>query len=151
MSVTTTTHLNLPGTAREALAHYQRAFGGEVHITTYGEVGMPQDAPDAGKVVFGRVTADCGFSVMAYDIPGRDEPFGGLTTRQNGMTVTDQPFFVSVSVSSLGEAEGYWSALAEGATVIEPLAASAWSAGFGMLTDRFSVTWSVDVAGNPAD
>jgi PhnB protein len=29
--------------------------------------------------------------------------------------------------------------------VIEPLAASAWSAGFGMLTDRFGVTWSLDV------
>ena len=29
---------------------------------------------------------------------------------------------------------------------VEPLAASAWSAGFGMLTDRFGVTWSVSVA-----
>lgn len=27
------------------------------------------------------------------------------------------------------------------------LAASAWSAGFGMLTDRFGVTWVLDVAG----
>ena len=31
------------------------------------------------------------------------------------------------------------------AFVVEPLAASAWSAGFGMLTDRFGVTWSVSV------
>ncbi|MYR62389.1 VOC family protein, partial [Streptomyces sp. SID625] len=30
--------------------------------------------------------------------------------------------------------------------VVEPLAASAWSAGFGMLTDRFGVTWVLDVA-----
>jgi len=27
-----------------------------------------------------------------------------------------------------------------------PLAASPWSPGFGMLTDRFGVTWVVDVA-----
>ncbi len=29
--------------------------------------------------------------------------------------------------------------------MIEPLAASAWAAGFGMLTDRFGVTWVIDV------
>ncbi len=30
--------------------------------------------------------------------------------------------------------------------IVEPLAASAWSAGFGMLTDRFGVTWSISVS-----
>ena len=41
-----------------------------------------------------------------------------------------------------------------GAVIVEPLAASAWSAGFGMLTDRFGVTWSATVtadAGGAAD
>ncbi|WP_232622160.1 hypothetical protein [Rhodococcus rhodochrous] len=45
MSVSTTTHLNLPGTAREALGFYGDVFGGEVDLTTYAQVGMPQDAP----------------------------------------------------------------------------------------------------------
>ena len=48
--------------------------------------------------------------------------------------------------SSLDEVRGYWDRLAVGATVVEPLAASAWSPGFGMLTDRFGVTWVLDVA-----
>ncbi|WP_016693446.1 hypothetical protein [Rhodococcus rhodochrous] len=87
---------------------------------------------------------------MAYDIPGRDERFTGRTERRDGMTVTDQPFFVSVRVDTLDEAQRYWDVLAEDASVIEPLAASAWSAGFGMLTDRFGVTWSVDVTSAPA-
>lgn len=39
----------------------------------------------------------------------------------------------------------YWNGLAEGGQVVEPLAASAWSPGFGMLTDRFGVTWVLDV------
>ncbi|MGV9768406.1 VOC family protein [Microbacterium sp. NPDC003461] len=146
MSLSTTTHLNLPGTAREALTFYQGVFGGRIHVTTYGEVGIPQDAPDAAKVVFGSVEADNGFRVMAYDIPGRSEPFAGSTAREHGTTNTDQPFFVAVRADSLDEARGYWEKLAEGATIVEPLAASEWSAGFGMLTDAFGVTWSVDVA-----
>lgn len=41
----------------------------------------------------------------------------------------------------------YWSKLSARATIIEALAASPWSAGFGMLTDEYGVTWVVDVAG----
>lgn len=48
----------------------------------------------------------------------------------------------------LDEVQRYWDALAVDATIVEPLAASAWSADFGMLTDRFGVTWTVTV--NPA-
>jgi len=65
---------------------------------------------------------------------------------QCGLTLTDQPFFVSIRSDGLTDAQHYWDGLSVGATVIEPLAASAWSAGFGMLTDRFGVTWIVDVA-----
>lgn len=146
MALTTTAHLNFPGTARAALDFYGGVFGGRVQITTYAEVGMPPEAPGADKVVFGQVLADNGFRVMAYDVPGRTEPFTGTTTREQGATVTDRPFFLSVRGETLDEVAGYWAALAEGATIIEPLAASAWSPGFGMLTDRFAVTWSIDVA-----
>ena len=147
MTITTTTHLNLPGTARAALDFYAEVFGGTASARTYGDVGMPAGLPDSDKVVFGQVESADGFRIMAYDIPGRTEGFDGGTRRANGTTVTDQPFFVSIRAADLEEATGYWARLAEGATVVEPLAASAWSAGFGMLTDRFGVTWVVDVAG----
>ncbi|MDN5618779.1 MAG: VOC family protein [Kocuria sp.] len=146
MSLTTTTHLNFPGTARDALTFYQSVFGGNLEVTTYSELGMPPEAPDAGKIVFGRLASNNGFRVMAYDIPGREEPFTATTGRQNGMTTTDQPFFLSVRAETLEEATEYWNRLSDGASVLEPLAASAWSAGFGMLTDRVGITWSVDVA-----
>lgn len=151
MTLSTTAHLNFPGTARAALDFYQGVFGGQVEATTYGELGMPQDAPDAGKVVFGQLKSENGFHVMAYDIPGRTEPFSPDTKRQNGTTVTVSPFFLSVRGDSLDEVSGYWEALSDGATIVEPLAASPWSAGFGMLTDRFGVTWSIDVATPKAD
>jgi PhnB protein len=148
MSITTTTHLNFRGDARAALDFYRSVFGGEVTIATYGDFGMPAEAPGAANVVFGKVESADGFRVMAYDIPGDAAVAvnGGSTRRENGVTLTDQPFFVSVQGETLDEVQGYWTALSAGASVVEPLAASAWSAGFGMLTDRFGVTWILDVA-----
>ncbi|MFE5774529.1 VOC family protein [Brachybacterium sp. NPDC056505] len=145
MSISTTPHLNLPGTARAALDVYRGVFGGEVSTTTYGELGMPDGSPDADKVVFGSLSSEDGVRLMAYDIPGRENAFPSDTRRENGATLTDQPSFLSASAASLEELQPIWDGLAEGARVIEPLAASAWSAGFGMLTDRFGVTWSLDV------
>lgn len=148
MTIQTTPHLNFRGGAHAALDLYASAFGGQTVITTYAEVGMPADAPGADAVVFGLVIAPNGFRVMGYDIPGRTDGSiagGGATHRENNMTLTDQALFVSVGADSLDELQGPWDALAADAVVVEPLAASAWSAGFGMLTDRFGVTWSFSV------
>ncbi|MDR2254997.1 MAG: VOC family protein [Arthrobacter sp.] len=148
MSIQTTTHLNFRGDARAALEFYGSVFGGHVVINTYVDFGMPAEVPGADKVVFGLVAAENGFRVMGYDIPGRSEggiAGGGATRRENHTTVTDQALFVSIGSESLEELRTHWDALAVGATIVEPLAASEWSAGFGMLTDRFGVTWSVGV------
>lgn len=148
MTIQTTTHLNFRGDAGAALDFYQSVFGGHAVINTYADFGMPQDVPGADKVVFGLVASDSGFRIMAYDIPGETGGAitGGTSTRrENNTTLTDQALFVSVNADTLEEARGYWGKLTVGATVVEPLAASAWSAGFGMLTDRFGVTWSVGV------
>ncbi|MCD2170595.1 VOC family protein [Microbacterium sp. JC 701] len=149
MTIQTTTHLNFRGDARAALEFYQSVFGGHLVVNTYADFGMPAEVPGSDKVVFGLVAAENGFRVMGYDIPGlTDGPIvgGGSTRRENGTTVTDQAVFVSLSADTLEELQGHWDALAVGAVVVEPLAASAWSAGFGMLTDRFGVTWSISVS-----
>jgi PhnB protein len=149
MSITTTTHLNFRGDARAALDFYRSVFGGYVTIATYGDFGMPAGLPGADDVVFGQVETEGGFRVMAYDIPGQSGGSAnnaGSTRRENGTTITDQPFFVSARGTSLDAVQDYWARLSVAATIIEPLAASAWSPGFGMLTDSFGVTWILDVA-----
>lgn len=149
MSIKTTTHLNFRGTARQALEFYQSVFGGQIISAAYSDLGMPRESPGADKIVFSQLENDEGFRVMAYDVPGHDDidpsALAGSTTRENGSTVTDRTFFQSVRCETLDEVEGYWKGLAEGATIIEPLAASAWAPGFGMLTDKFGVTWILDV------
>lgn len=145
MPVQTTTHLNFRGDARQALEFYQSVFGGHLVVNTYADFGMPAEIPGSDKVVFGLVAAENGFRLMGYDIPGQTEggiAGGGSTRRENNRTITDQALFVSISSPTLAELRGYWDALAVDATIVGPLAASAWSAGFGMLTDRFGVTWS---------
>lgn len=157
MTIQTTPHLNFRGDARAALEFYRDVFGGHLVATAYSDVGMPADVPGADRIVFGLVAAENGFRVMAYDIPGESGGTiagGGSTRRENNVTITDQALFVSIGADTLDELQGYWDGLAVGAVIVEPLAASAWSAGFGMLTDRFGVTWSATVtadAGGAAD
>ncbi|GGM29903.1 VOC family protein [Promicromonospora citrea] len=147
MSITTVPHLNFRGQARAALEHYHAVFGGQLLVTTYGDVGVPADAPGADRVVFGQVVAENGFRIMAYDVPGEDRPVGTPTTRrENGATLTDEPFFVSVRGDGVEEVGALWKGLAEGATVVEEYGPSAWAPASGMLTDRFGVTWILDVA-----
>ncbi|MET8995551.1 VOC family protein [Amycolatopsis sp. NPDC004169] len=148
MSLTAVAHLNFTGQAREALEFYRSVFGGQVTIATYGDFGMPAELPGAAKVVFGQVTADNGFSVMAYDVPGTDAPAPTTPTtrRENGTTITQERFFLSVRGATVDEVSPVWKGLAEGATVIEKFGPAPWAPAFGMLTDRFGVTWIVDVA-----
>jgi PhnB protein len=150
MALTTTTHLNFAGDARQALEFYGGVFGGHVVIATYGDFGAPAGTPDVDAVVWGQVTTDSGFRVMAYDVPtaGRTgtRATPGSTRREHGTTLTEDSFFLSLRGDTVEEVTALWEALAEGATIVEPLAEAAFAPVFGMLTDRFGVTWIVDVA-----
>ncbi|MER5651132.1 VOC family protein [Streptosporangium sp. NPDC002524] len=154
MAISTTTHLNFRGDARAALEFYRTVFGGHLTTITYGDFGMPKDLPDANKIVFGQVTAGNGFGIMAYDVPGQAPAAAApaattattATTREHGMTLTGERFFVSVRGETAEEVGALWDRLADGAHLIEKYGPSPWAPGFGMLTDRFGVTWILDVA-----
>ena len=90
MAITTTTHLNFRGDARPALEFYRSVFGGHLTVVAYGDFGLPQESPDADKVVFGQVTADSGFRIAAYDVPSQSPAMATstATTRENGVTLT---------------------------------------------------------------
>ncbi len=160
MSVNVLVHLNFTGNAREALEFYQSVFGGQLHIGTYGEGGVPRDSadseqatfdpvpadsPDADCVSFGMLAADNGLRLAAYDVFGAHGPTlasAGLSgaTRAQGLT-HNEPFFVVLNGDTREDIAPLWDKLAVGGTVIQALAPSSWSPAYGMLTDRYGVTW----------
>jgi PhnB protein len=134
MSVTTTTHLNFRGDARQALDFYQSVFGGRTVAVTYKDAGNVQNENEADWVMWGEVVGDNGFHVMAYDVPS-----------QLPWNRGENPFFVSVRGDDADEISVLWQKLSEGSTVVRPLETAQWAPLYGMLTDRFSVTWVLDV------
>jgi PhnB protein len=53
---------------------------------------------------------------------------------------------VLLTGDTLDEITDLWTGIADGATVIQALASTPWGAPYGMLTDRFGVTWIVGAA-----
>ena len=54
--------------------------------------------------------------------------------------------WISIGVDSAAEGQRVFDALATGGIITMPFAATFWSAGFGMVTDRFAIPWMVNVA-----
>lgn len=134
MTISTVAHLNFRGDARPALAFYQSVFGGDQVAISYADTGHVPSPAEADNLMWGMVTAASGFRIMAYDVPSHTPWSPGET-----------PFFVSVRGTDAAEITGYWTALSDGAAILQPIAASAWSPLYGMLRDRFGITWVLDV------
>ena len=133
MSVSTTPHLNFRGQAREALEFYRSVFGGDLSIATYSDMRSAEEAGQAGHVAFGRVDAPNGLHLMAYDV----QPSNGYDPGEN-------PFYVTLQGTEGDEIQPLWDALAGSATtILVPLAPAPFAPLYGMVTDRFGVTWIV--------
>ncbi|MCF4122630.1 VOC family protein [Antribacter sp. KLBMP9083] len=134
MSINTTPHLNFRGDARAALEFYQSVFGGQLVTVTYADAHSVTEPAEAEQVMWGQVASQEGFRVMAYDVPSH-------TAYEPGVI----PVFVSIRSTDAAEIAGYWERLVEGSTVVVPLAEAAWAPLYGMVEDRFGVTWVLDV------
>jgi PhnB protein len=71
---------------------------------------------------------------MAYDV----QPSKPFERGQNS-------FYVALRSRTAEENQALWNGLADGATILQPLGQAPWSASYGMLTDRFGITWVLDV------
>lgn len=126
-------YITFAGDARQAMEFYKDVFGGTLALNTYGEFGQ-KDTPMADKIMHGMLEAPNGFTLMGADTPTDDHRPGNN---------------ISVSLSGDDDAElrGYWEKLSDGATVTVPLDKQMWGDVFGMCTDRFGITWMVNIAG----
>ena len=128
-------YLGFRGNAREAMEFYQAALGGELVVNTFGEFHASESADEDELVMHARLETPAGFVLMGSDTPQR-MPFNP------GDTIS-----VSLGGDDQEALRGYWTALSEGAQILQPLTEASWGDSFGMLKDRFGVTWMVNIAG----
>ncbi|GAA2018292.1 VOC family protein [Nakamurella flavida] len=134
MSITTAVHLNFRRQAQEALTFYRSVFGGELTLATYTQAQMPVADDEGDLIAWGEVRSSDGFHVMAYDVPAARAHDAGI-----------DPVFVSVRGNDEKETRRYWAGLADGGTIKADLGPSGWAPLYGMVTDRFGITWILDV------
>jgi len=127
-------YLNLPGTAREALAFYADVFGGSVELHTFGEFSRTDGPADAiaHGILHGPV------EIFASDA-GRGE----ATLRTEGL------LFALLGVAEPATLRAWFDALADGGRVTDPLQERPWGASDGQVVDRYGVPWLIGYAHRP--
>jgi PhnB protein len=132
-------YISFKDNAREAMEFYHSVFGGNLTMSTFAEFQMAEDPAEADKIMHSQLDTDNGLTIMASDTPDR-MPF------ENGSRVT-----VSLSGDDESELRGYWDKLADGGSVTMPLERAPWGDSFGMCSDRYGVSWMVNIAGGGPD
>ncbi len=135
MASTLNPYISFAGDARQAMEFYEQVFGGTLTLNTFGDMGA-EEQPDA--IMHGSLVTRDGYTIM-----GADNPPG--MPHQPGNTMT-------VSLSGDDTAlRGYWDKLSEGGNVTMPLEKQMWGDEFGMLTDKFGVSWMVNISSPTAE
>ena len=126
-------YLIFDGTCEQAMNFYAAALGGEVvMMSRFAESPGCEDLPPE-RIMHARVHV--GDQVlMASD----SHPAHG----HDGI----KGFSIALNVDSAEQAKRSFEALADGGTVVMPLGETFWSESFGMLIDRFGVSWMVNLA-----
>ena len=133
MTVALNPYLGFRDNARQAMEYYHQVFGGELTLTTFADFHASDDPAEAEKIMHGHLGAG------PLVLMGSDTP--------NSMPYTAGS---SISVLLSGDDEaalrGHWEKLAEEGTVDMPLEKAPWGDTFGMLTDKFGISWMVDIS-----
>lgn len=126
-------YLSFKDNAREAMEFYKTVFGGKLVINTFKEFHVSEDPAEENKVMHAALEADNGIMFMASDTPNSMEHHSGS--------------MISMSLSGENDEEltGYFEKLSEGGSVTMPLENAPWGDKFGMLNDKFGVTWMVNI------
>jgi PhnB protein len=137
MATTLNPYLGFKDNAREAMDFYQSVFGGELTRSTFGEFHASEDPAEQDKIMHSQLETPSGFTLMGSDTP-------------NHMSYTPgDNYSVSLSgpASDADELRAYWDKLSDGGTVVMPLTPAPWGDSFGMLKDKFGVSWLVNISG----
>jgi PhnB protein len=128
------------GNCEEAVEFYRTALGAEVQFSMRfkdsPEPHQPGMLPPGAEDKIMHTSFRIGDStIMASD--------GGVCGE--GSAKGFEGFSLSLSVATEAEVHRYFAALSEGGKVGMPLTKTFWSPRFGMVTDRFGMSWMISV------
>jgi PhnB protein len=122
-------YLHFNGNCREAMEFYKECLGGNLTMSTYAGSPMEWQMPAAlkDKIIHSRLETS-GMVIIADDM-----------TRPGVVTVGNN---ISLCIQSkeTKEIEPYFSKLAEGGVVNQPLT-KAFFGVFGIINDKFGISW----------
>jgi PhnB protein len=127
-------YLFFDGRAEQALAFYRQALGAQCEA-----IHRFKDSPNSEQIPPG-----AGDKVMHVTFTVGDTTIMASDGHCHG-TPTFQGFSLSLNVRTEAEAERYFAALSDGGKVEMPLTKTFFSPRFGMVTDRFGISWMVHV------
>ena len=137
MATKLSAYLNFRDNTRQAMEFYKGVFGGKLDINTFSDYNASPDPSEANKVMHSVLESETGITFMAADTPNSMDYKPGTN------------FSMSLSGENENELRGYFEKLSEGGTVTMPLEKAAWGDTFGMVQDKFGVSWLVNVTQSP--
>ena len=142
MSTTLTPYLSFQGNTREAFAFYEKALGAKIEaMLSYAD--MPASAVSGEGCGDAGVPSGDGIMHACLTLPGGAMLFAGDTPP--GMPHEGiKGVMLALQYDTVDEAHRAFEALSQGGQVTMPLAPAFWAKTFGMLTDRFGVSWAVN-------
>ncbi|MHA6234544.1 VOC family protein [Pseudomonas mohnii] len=127
-------YLIFNGDCNAAFTFYAQSLPGQIEaMLTFGETPAGEHVPkDLHNLIIHTRLAVGDQAIMGSDTTP-DRPVDAMS----GCSI-------SLNVDSIAEAERVFAALSEGGSVQMPLDATFWAARFGMLVDRFGVSWMIN-------
>lgn len=132
-------YLTFNGNCEDAFNFYRSVFGGEFpYIGRFNEMppqeGMPPMDDEMGKrIMHVSLPIGNGTTIMGSDTGGE-----WAKSYKEGNN-----FSLSVQADSRANADQLFAALSAGGQVTMPMADTFWNSYFGMLIDKFGITWQM--------
>lgn len=125
-------YLSYNGNTKEAMNFYKEALNGELQIMYYE--GTPMETEGTKHLVM--------HSHLKFANDG--ELMASDTTPEQPVDPGSN-FSILIVPENEKQGEEYFNKLVDGGTIIMPYEDSFWGSKFGMLKDKFGITWSIDV------
>lgn len=131
-------YLFFDGRCEEALEFYRKALGAEVTMLLRIKDSPEPPPPDMCPPGSGNKVMHTSFRIGDTEVMASDGKCSGKPDFQG--------FSLSLTARDGAEGERLFAALADGGQVQQPLSKTFFSPLFGMVADRFGVSWMVIVA-----